>query len=42
MDWNLTYTKKDDGADKKIVDHLTLKVWTFFWGQGECEWSLPF
>ena len=33
-----TYTKKyEDGAGKKIVDPSKLKLWTFFWGQGECE-----
>ena len=30
----------DNGTGKKIVGHSKLKLWTFFWGQGECEWPL--
>ena len=41
MDWNLTCTKKkENGAGKKTVGHSKLKLWTFLWGQGECEWPL--
>ena len=44
MDWNLTYTKKnrkdENGAGKKNVGLSKLKLWTFFWGHGECEWPL--
>ena len=48
MDWNLTYTKKngndnynyENGFDKKIIGLSKLKLWTFFWGQGEHEWPL--
>ena len=28
----------ENGASKKIVGYSELKLWTFFWGQGECEW----
>ena len=41
MDWNLTYTKNNGKDNMKIgpvVDHSKLKLWTFFWGHGECEW----
>ena len=27
-------------TSKKILGHSKLKLQTFFWGQGECEWSL--
>ena len=43
---NVTHTKKmgrwlyENGADKKIVGHSKLKLWTFFWDQSECEWPL--
>ena len=48
MDWNLTYTKKngmdnynyENGTGKKMVAHFKLKVWAFFWRQGEREWPL--
>ena len=47
MDWNLTYTKKEqkgllyeNGANEKIVCHFELKLWTFFWGHDEREWPL--
>ena len=47
MDWSLTYTKKEwegllyeNGAGKTIVSHSKIKLWTFFWGHGECEWPL--
>ena len=47
MDWNLTYTKKEqegllyeNGAGEKIVSHSKLKLWTFFWDHGEREWPL--
>ena len=43
MDWDLTYTKKkerENGAGKKTVSHFKLKLWAYFWGQGECEWPL--
>ena len=23
-----------------MVGHFKLKLWAFFWGQGECEWPL--
>ena len=47
MDWNLIYTKKS-GKDNyimkkmqvKTVNHSKLKLWTFFWDHGECEWPL--
>ena len=29
------------GAGKKIVSSSKLKLWTLFWGHGECEWPLP-
>ena len=32
--------KKENGAGKKTVGHSKLKLWTFLWGQGECEWPL--
>ena len=39
------YTKKNGKdnymkmvAGKKIVDSSKLKLWSFLWGQGECEW----
>ena len=39
--WN---TQKEiiiwNGASKKSFDHFKLKLWTFFWGQGEHEWPL--
>ena len=43
MDWNLTYTKKDNynyenSAGKKIVGHSKLKLWIFLWGQ--VKWPL--
>ena len=45
MNWNLTYTKKEqegllyeNGAGEKIVSHSKLKLWTFCWGKG--EWPL--
>ena len=46
MDWNLTYKKEQEGllyenvACKKIAGHSKLKLWTFLWGHGECEWPL--
>ena len=44
MDWNVTYTKKN-GKDNymqivQIAGASKLKLWTFFWGQGEHEWPL--
>ena len=43
----IAHTKKRTGriiiwkyTGKKIVDHFKLKLWAFFWGQGECEWPL--
>ena len=30
----------ENGAGKKIVSHSKLKLWSFFWGDGECEWPL--
>ena len=30
----------ENGAGKTIFDHYKLKIWTCFWGQGECEWPL--
>ena len=30
----------ENGASEKIVGHSKLKLWTFFWGHGECEWPL--
>ena len=27
-----------NGAGEKIIGHSKLKLWTFFWGHGECEW----
>ena len=30
----------ENGAGKKITGHSKLKLWTFFWGQGEREWPL--
>ena len=48
MDWNLIYAKKngkdnyivyENGIGKKVVGPK-LKLWTCFWGQGECEWTL--
>ena len=30
----------ENGTGKKIVGHSKLKLWTFFWGHGECEWPL--
>ena len=42
MHWNLTHKKEwrvyENGVGKKIVGHSKLKLWTFFWGQGEQEW----
>ena len=29
---------ENGGEDKTIVGHSKLKLWTFFWGQGECGW----
>ena len=43
MDWNLTYRKKNGKNYMKMVQVQRLsklKLWTFFWGQGEHEWSL--
>ena len=45
MDWNLIYTRKNrkDNYMKMVkVKRLMvkLKLWTFFWGHGECEWPL--
>ena len=48
MDWNFTYTNKngkvnynyENGVIKNIVNHSKLKLWTFFWDQGECESAL--
>ena len=31
----------ENGAGKKIVGHSKLKLWTFFWGHGKCDWLLP-
>ena len=33
-------TVYENGFGKKIVGHSKLKLWTFFWGHGECEWPL--
>ena len=30
----------ENGAGKKMVGHSKLKLWPFFWGQGEREWPL--
>ena len=30
----------ENGGGKKIVGHSKLKLWTFSWGHGECEWPL--
>ena len=30
----------ENGEGKKIVSPSKLKLWTFFWGQVECEWPL--
>ena len=30
----------ENGTGKKIVGYSKLKLWTFFWGHGECEWPL--
>ena len=30
----------ENATGKKIVGHAKLKLWTFFWGQGEYEWPL--
>ena len=30
----------ENGTGKKMVGHFKLKLWAFFWGQGECEWPL--
>ena len=41
MDWNFSHKKGllyENGAGKKIAGHSKLKLWTFFWGHGECEW----
>ena len=39
MDWNLIYTtKKKCGTG--VCGHSKLKLWIFFWGQGESEWPL--
>ena len=27
----------ENGAGKKIVSHSKLKLWSFFWGHGDCE-----
>ena len=29
-------------SDEKVVSHSKLKLWTFFWGHGECEWPLVY
>ena len=34
------WIEKENGAGKKTVGHSKLKLWTFLWGQGECEWPL--
>ena len=34
------YYKKKDGAGEKMVSHSKLKLWTFYWCHGECEWPL--
>ena len=34
------HTKEQEGwnsTGKMIVGHSKLKLWTFLWGQGECE-----
>ena len=30
----------ENGTGEKIVSHSKLKLWTFCWGHGECEWPL--
>ena len=30
----------ENGTGNKFVGHSKLKLWTIFWGQGECEWPL--
>ena len=30
----------ENGTSEKIVCHSKLKLWTIFWGHGECEWPL--
>ena len=30
----------ENGAGKQIIGNSKLKLKTFFWGQGECEWPL--
>ena len=46
MDWNVTHKEEQkgllykNGTGKKIVGHFKLKLRTFFWGHGECEWPL--
>ena len=30
----------ENGTSEKIVSNSKLKLWTIFWGHGECEWPL--
>ena len=30
----------ENGAGNKIVSYSKLKLWSFSWGHGECEWPL--
>ena len=43
--WNIHKKEREglsyeNGGGKKIVGHSKLKLWTFFWGQGEHECPL--
>ena len=32
----------ENGSGKKIIGPSKLKLWVFFWGQGECERHLVY